>query len=343
MGHFAELDIKEDRDSIANTCTFTLPIYAIGAKPGGKPEQRIRAALEGVDIKPGAKVEIYGWYYDNEVLEQKFDKLLLFSGYIRQVIGGFPSTIICEDGAFILRFGTIDKEWNARTKLKDMVEYLIPIANDAFEKFRKAQGLSGDFTKLSFDSTDSADIEFALKTFKLISPYEALSKLMKMFVLYSHVDDEGKIYFGIGVKDKFKETVKLSTDQNVIARDIVPTNGLFETYKVEVNGLMADGTRYTYVYGDDDGEPDRRFSPLNTKEGIQQVAKNVMARLKGNRNKGTITTVLYPAIKLFDIIDYTDTLFSELSSRYYVIGRNLRCGEDGFIQTSTVTDETFIL
>lgn len=346
IGRFASVDITEERDSLSGRCTMTLPVYAIGFRQGLPPAQRIRAALEGINIKPGARIDIDGWFYNNAQLGQQFERLRIFSGFIRQVIGGFPSKIVCEDYSFILRFGTINRDWVSRTKLKDMVDYLCPISNKAFEDYRKAQGFDNpaDFPALSFDSSDSADVEFALQTFKLISPFEALSKLMNMFTLYGTVNTQGKVYFGIGVRDKFKRTVTLATNTNVIGRDIVPTDGLFENYKVVVNALMADGTKYTYEYGDSQGEAHRYFVPANTVSLTEQTAKNIMARLKGTRNKGTIKTVLYPQVNMFDFVEYTDTMLPELTGNYYVIGRNLSCDtSDGFIQTLTVTNEMFIL
>ena len=103
----------------------------------------------------------------------------------------------------------------------------------------------------------------------------------------------------------------------------MPTDGLFENYKVVVNALMADGTKYTYEYGDSQGEAHRYFVPANTVSLTEQTAKNIMARLKGTRNKGTIKTVLYPQVNMFDFVEYTDTMLPELTGNYYVIGRNL--------------------
>lgn len=346
IGKFAEVNISEDRDNLADSVSVKVPVYAIGFQQGQPPSQRIRAALEGINIKPGARIDIDAWFYNNASLGQRFARLRIFSGFIRQVIGGFPSTLICEDYSFILRFGTINRDWQSRTTLKDMIDYLCPISNKAFEDYRKAQGFSnpGDFPALSFDSSNSASVEFALQTFKLISPFDALTKLLKMFTLYGYVTTEGKVYFGLGVKDKSKKNVQLATNTNVIGRDIVPTNGLFENYQVVVNALMADGTKYTYEYGDSQGEPHRYFVPAKTTSLVEDTAKSIMARLKGNRNKGTIKTVLYPEVNMFDTVEFTDTLFPELSGTYYVIGRNLKCDEsEGFIQTLTVTDEMFIL
>ena len=60
-------------------------------------------------------------------------------------------------------------------------------------------------------------------------------------------------------------------------------------------------------------------------------------------SKGTITTLLYPTVSLFDYVDYEDTIYTTLSGRYYVIGRRLTCGKGrGYYQTITVTNSTFL-
>lgn len=344
IGQFVSVSTNEDRRTIVNTCTVVLPIYAIGVNIDEASDSKVRALLEGVEIKSGANIEIQAWYHNNELLEQEFDKITVFKGFIRQVIGGFPATLICEDYAFLLRFGTINKDWKSRTAIKDMIEFLLPISNDAFKKYREKQEFesAGDYPTLSFDPS-SVSGDFALKTFKQISPYDALSKLLKLYALYGHVNDEGKVYVGIGIDDIKKETIELSTQTNVIGRNINPTSGLFQSYQVTVNGMLDDGSKYTYKYGDDYGEHQQIFSPLRTEEGIQQTAKNVMASLKENRNKGTITTKLYPQIKLFDYIKYEDTLLKDLSGGYYVIGHKYTLNENGYNQVCTVTNETFML
>ena len=59
IGRFASVDITEERDSLSGSCTMTLPVYAIGFRQGLPPAQRIRAALEGINIKPGARNFIF--------------------------------------------------------------------------------------------------------------------------------------------------------------------------------------------------------------------------------------------------------------------------------------------
>lgn len=344
IGSFDSMETKEDRNSLANSATILIPIYTIGLESGLSPSERVRSVLSDAEIIVGAKIEVYTFYYNNELLGNEFEEVLQFSGYIKQIISGFPTTLVCEDASFILRFGKIGKDWKTRTSIQNMIEYLCPISNDAFRNFRQQQGFKepNNFTELTFDYSNSASVEFALQIYN-VSPYDALQHLLKMFTLYGNVSADGGVYFGIGVIDKFKTTHELATNTNVIGRDIVPTNGLFENYYVEVNGVLANGSRYTYGLGDTNGTKQRKFCPLDTEEGIKQVAENVMQRLKGNRNKGTIQLVHYPDVRMFDFCTYTDTLFPELSGNYYVIGRSFTANENGYIQNLTVTNELFML
>ena len=111
VGQFERFSYSETRDSLEGSAKIYLPVYAIGynsdPRLNAPPTERIRAALNGLKIKPGAAIEVWGKYSNIDVLEQKFTEVLLFKGFIRQVISGFPSLLICEDNAFILRFAQL--------------------------------------------------------------------------------------------------------------------------------------------------------------------------------------------------------------------------------------------
>lgn len=348
VGQFESVTITEDREKLGAQCTVLLPIYAIGFNSQDlPPASRIRAVLEGIQIMPGARIQVYAWYEPIPVLEQQFEHVLIFDGYIRQVISGFPSQLICEDHSFVLKFGRVAKDMQTVQTIEQMIEQLCPVSNAAFENFRKQQGFRNptDFPHLSFDSTNSAESRFALKAFKEISPFDALQKLINLYRLFGYVTEEGLVYFGIGVRDKVKRTVTLNTRENVIDRDIVPRDGMFDNVYVQVNVLLPNGTIISREAGDKEtGEPYKIFRNIDTEEGAQQLAENTRLSLLGVRNEGTITTLLYPYMRMYDYVDYTDTLFPELSSYFYVTGRTLKCdNKDGFIQTVKVTDERFVI
>ena len=88
---------------------------------------------------------------------------------------------------------------------------VVPIANDAFAKFRKEAGLTGEFPSLSVAESESADVEFTLNVWKAIAPYEAISRFAEEYVLYGQVSNTGKVYVGTGATNTDRPTIKLST------------------------------------------------------------------------------------------------------------------------------------
>lgn len=378
IGPFETIQVDSTRDDMVEQCMFTLPMYAFYQNQIEQrilPEDRIRQNLKEVQdkIKPSARVDIFTWYYQLSYYTEEMPIIRQFSGFIKKVVDGFPSQIFCEDATFMLRFGKMTEDWGKSIKLKDIIEKVIPIAQTAFTEYRQSKQLTDDslIPALTFDSTQSAEMELMIKSLKGVSPYEVLSRIMNMYVLYANVYEKEEptltldgqlpvinypsnkvayVYLGLGIKEKNKTrpTIELTTYTNVIERDIQITNALFDNIIVQVNGFVngkrVQKTKESGASGND-GLVKRIYSPLNTEQGLQEVADAAYAKLTGDINKGTISTVLYPHIRLFDYIDYVDTVFPDQFSRYYYcIGRSFSGSPDkGFIQKITVTDENFVL
>ena len=132
---------------------------------------------------------------------------------------------------------------------------------------------------------------------------------MYKFGVYTGIDPKGKLFMGTGLKYTEKKTIELDTSVNVIARDVSPKNGKFENYYVTVNGYV-NGKRTTVHVGNKGNSRPIRLScsSINTKEGLKEFANNAYQGLKGEYNSGTVTTLLYPRIDLFDYVHFTDTL-----------------------------------
>lgn len=344
LGRFSSFNVSNSRDVIGATAEIKIPLYTISVTDKQRPvADSLRIGVDGAQLATGARIEVYVWYKDNTTLQYTFPKILAFSGFIRKVVSGFPTTIKCEDNSFILKFGQVNKSWSKMTPLKEVMNEVVPIANDAFAKFRKEAGLTGEFPSLSVAESESADVEFTLNVWKAIAPYEAISRFAEEYVLYGQVSNTGKVYVGTGATNTDRPTIKLSTRLNVINRDITPEDGLFTDYYVEINGYDEKGNKIQVTRGDETkGEPVRLpFSPARKQEQLETIADAALARLKGNRNKGSITTLLYPFVSLWDFIEYEDTLFPELSSNYYVIGTELNCDDSGYHNILSVTDEMF--
>ena len=237
LGHFSSFNVSNSRDVIGATAEIKIPLYTISVTDKQRPvADSLRIGVDGAQLATGARIEVYVWYKDNTTLQHTFPKILAFSGFIRKVVSGFPTTIKCEDNSFILKFGQVNKSWSKMTPLKEVMNEVVPIANDAFAKFRKEAGLTGEFPSLSVAESESADVEFTLNVWKAIAPYEAISRFAEEYVLYGQVSNTGKVYVGTGATNTGRQTIKLSTRLNVINRDITPEDGLFTDYYVEING-----------------------------------------------------------------------------------------------------------
>lgn len=356
IGQFSAFETDETRDNIVASATVTMPFYSIAAsaatargigvkRVGKNVASYVRVNPDDWDLKTGARIQVYTYYRDNPSLGHVFDRVLAFDGFVREVIGGFPTRILCEDGAFILRFGTVTKSWPNATNLSALIEDMNKTSNEAFAKYRSQNGLSDEFPRLSYNG-NSMQGQFVLKPATGVSPYDVLQRvIVGMYKLYGNVeliDGSFSVYAGLGLQQTQLTTVDLDTSVNVIGRDLVPQNMLFENFKVTVR-FLENGELKSITKGSKNGVVyDLPFTPGQTAAQMEKTALSVMSGLKCNRNKGTITTLLYPVVKLYDYINYTDTIFTSLSGGYYVIGRRLKCGPEGYRQELTVTNKTFL-
>lgn len=361
IGQFVSCNIEDSRDKFSGSAIIEIPFYSIAAKSTnvlglskkvGKnviTYERINA--EAMGIKCGSRIEVYAKYRDNKALEQTFDELKIFDGYIRDVIGGFPTKLKCVDLLFPLHFGTVTHSWLKATPIKQILSDektgIIPVANKAFEKYRNDNGLKYKWPKLTVDG-ESADFNVPFRSSYLTSPFEIISSMiigkMKLFGNARLENDEAMIFCGTARKQTDANTIKLSTAVNVIGRNLVPADAMFANYRVIVT-YNAQNDKYSKAeVGSENGTPYELpyYGDKATEKEVMGYAQSALMGLKTNRNKGTITTLLYPKAQLFDYIDYEDTIFTKLSGGYAVIGYKLSCGKDGYHQELTVTNKTLM-
>lgn len=349
--NFVSFSSDNNVNSLAEVAEINIPLYTIAYLKGDEIVTGNKINIKDLNIKIGAHIQVYAYYhnidYENTVNidfenAEEAGKILVFDGFIRQIKSGFPTTLYCEDRCYILRFGEVNKDWTQETSIMDGLKVCCEVGNAAFKKYREEQNLTDTFKDLAVASY-TATSTFNEKLWKGVSPYECAQMLMSKFGIYTGIDPEGDLFMGTGLNYTARKTIKLRTDTNVIERDITPTSGMFENYYVTVNGFV-DGKRTTVKVGNkENARPVKLgYKPLNTKEGLEEVANNVYASLKGQYNKGSITTLLYPRIDLFDYIDYTDTLFPENDSNYYVLGLKRQFDTNGYHVQSTITDRKWI-
>ena len=276
-----------------------MPFYTIAAKAakevgrgstiavqrGGKNTTTyVRINPDDWNIKTGARIQVYAWYHDNAVIGQKFEKRLEFDGFIRDVIGGFPTVIKCEDAAFMLRFGTVTQSWPKATPLSSLLQQMCDTANAAFAKYRKDNKLTYAYPSLLPDPK-SMQSDFVLKPATGVSPYDVLERvIVGMYKLYGNVrieSDKARVYCGLGISESESPTVELDTSVNVIARDIVPSDMMFQNFRVIVR-YLEDGTMKTIEKGAENGLVyDLPFTPGRNAQQMNTTALSVLGSAAG--------------------------------------------------------------
>lgn len=366
VGQFESFSLRANYRTFGATGVLTIPLYAVGigqlengtqsgTVSSGRARNRVRKIFSAKFINICAEVEVYCWY-------EGYERTLVFHGYVEHVLQGFPTKIYVRDGSFILRFGEVEKGWNSEATLQKIVSDCIPIAEKAFKAEREKYEMTREVPALQYtDKTNNTQAVTTPLSFENFAqgraPFEVLQHLMQQLVLFAGVTNDNNVYIGAGVQDTTRETIKLDTRYNVINCSITPTDGRLVSYDVKVTGVLKNGKKYTATGGlktsrSNDQESDldkitgesyRGFTLLDTAEGIQECADRMLKMLKGNRNKGKLTTLLYPKMQLLDHVDYNDTVFEENSGLYYVIGYTFEASDRGYFQTLEVTDQVFVL
>ncbi len=348
VGQFESFTLKSDYKALGTTAILTLPLYGIGLVAGntnttsqGKAINRVRQELPDVKIAVSSEVRVICWY-------DGYDEVEVFKGFIERIEEGFPTKFFLRDSSFMLYFGTVEKGWDGDVTLQDIANDCIKIANDGFKKEREDKGLTRSVPELKYSLRDTnvqaETTPIPFNNFAIgRSPFEVIQHLARTLCLYAGVGNDTNLFIGTGVTDSSRPIVELDTRLNVIERNIVPVDARFVNYEVKVTGLLTDGKRHTATAGLKGGEGVRKIGLLNTKGSLQAMADRLLSKLKSDRNKGTITLLLYPKCQLFDHVNFNDTIFEINNAQYYVTGYTFTASIKGFFQTLDVTDQIYLL
>lgn len=372
IGEFESFTLQARRETLGVTATMSLPLYGIGVKPfssgerqqavasAGNAAGRVRARTFLAEIKICARVEVFCWY-------EGYERIKVFDGFIEHIEDGFPSKFYLRDATFILRFGTIDEAFNKNATLQQIAEKCISIANEAFDKERASLGLAIG-PRLAYNIQDAKTVQAVTTALSFEnfasgrSPFEVMQYLQQQLVVYANAYYAGEnvynFYIGAGVADSARPLIQLDTRYNVIGRELVKQDSRFVDYDVKVTGILANGRRFTATAGlktsktasqttefeKKFGQPVRTFAPnLTTAASIQKFADDLLNSLKGQKNKGTISLLLYPKCEILDHVVYNDTIFDINDAQYYIIGYSFTASEKGYYQKLEVTDKVFML
>lgn len=369
VGKFESFTTHGSARTLGNTALLQMPLYAIGSDgTSGRATSRFRISQSGGGegiIKVCAEVKVYVWYDTWDAEQSKhvsYDKVLAYSGWIEHIAEGYPSKIYLQDNSFILRFGAIEKAWDGSATIQKIMEDCIPIAQSGFDEERRRLGFTRAVPRLTYSlykkNVQAQSTPLSFNNWAGRSPFDTMQRLMQQLVLYGGVSNDFNVFIGVGVTENDRPLIALDTRFNVIERDIVPIDGRFVDYDVKVFGILKNGRQYTATGGyrtsksaaekgdferEYGGEVIRGHSTLDTVDGIQKHADEMLKMLREERNKGTIKLLLYPKLQIMDWVTYTDSVFTDLSGSYYILDYEFTADEKGYFQTIKASDKVFVL
>jgi hypothetical protein len=353
---------------------MTLPMYGIGIRTEGATQQgtistgaakrRIRGKVAFTEIKVCSRVDVYCWYESPQFGESimTYEEIHVFSGFIEHIAEGFPTKFYLRDASFILRFGATDTGWNEKATLSKILNDCIKVSAPAFNAERETLGLppvneelkySALYKGIQAETSPLGFTNFAAGR----SPFEVVQYLMQNLSMYAGVDKDFNLFFGYRGTETTQPIIQLDTRYNVISRDIVPVDSRFVDYDVKVTTTI-NGKKFTATGGLKNskttdqksafdkkvGEPVRKYATgFKSAAEVQAYADRLLQSLKGYRNKGRITLLLYPKIDLLDTVRFNDTVFDIYDAQYYVTGYTFTANDKGFYQQLEVTDKVFML
>lgn len=305
LSSVVRVSVNDSIDGIGARCEITCPLNARIEKDGGTPFiAPVRTAF-----KTGDKVRVKAWYDD-------YRERTLFEGYVYQIREGTPSTIVCEDQVYLLRRGILNKVWNKPVKLKEILQYVC-----------SSQGVEV--------SDDVADVEFIKFSIKDSSPLYVLQQIKSEMWLVVTFRDKKLVATGISATKG--NNVKLASDRNVIGCNIQQPDGVWKQFKLKVEYTDNNGKKKSFTVGDQEGQIRVVDCTSVTKENAESfVNTHVLDNLRTGMYEGTLTTLLYPEVKLFSLVDYEDKSFSSLNGTYKVKRVGVTIDTQGCRQTLTL-------
>lgn len=299
--------VDDSIDGIGARCEISCPLNALIQKDGEDP---FVAPVRSV-FKAGDKVRVQAWYDGYKIRT-------LFEGYIFQIREGTPSTIVCEDNVYLLRSGLLNKTWDRAVKLKEVLEYVCS---------SRGVEVSDDVIDLTFTEgyfiKDSSPL-YVIQQFK--------SDLLLVITFR-----EGKLV-ATSISATRGDTILLDSGINVIGCNIQQPDGVWKDFKVVVKYTDPKTKKVkTFTVGDQEGQIKvAHYEGMSKEEAMKTVNTTVLDNLRTGMYEGTLTLLLYPEVKIFSLVEYTDRSFSSLNGTYRVKRNNLTINDNGCRQTLTL-------
>lgn len=283
---------KYDSQHIGSTCDIELPLNCVLQYTDGKKDFLTAYAL--TTFKPGDKVIINAWYITEAGIVMS--TVNLFTGYVFEFKLGFPITVHCID--YLPLLGNLQNITNYTGTMKNLINQVI----------------SGSGISLILPTLDLTLVKIS---FKDMSPWGILDYLKKNIGI--NISLSGTQLY-CNVASNTLDVVKIDSRFNVHKRGLQQPDTVWQGYRVKAWFINNNGTRNSIEVGDATGHVTEVYY-YKVQGGLavyNQLAGEALNKLRQKKFSGNMGGYLYPVVKLFDRIDYSDYRYPEMNGSYVV-------------------------
>jgi hypothetical protein len=282
----------------------------------------------------GDAITITAWY-------DGYDPVTVFKGFIYDFEYGTPTKIMCTDYIYFFnlgRFGAqrllVKKNKKSKVsvpsigasfksiKFKDLLQKLIDFTNDTIDD----QTTDTDHVQLI---TPVPDFTMVNLTFAQMSPAAILEWIKKELGI--NISLSGNHLYA-NVASNTLKVVKYDTTINVLKSTLQRPNSVFTRYKLKAWFIREDGTKDSVEVGDENGTLKEVwfFKVERNSTLYNKMANDALQKYKQVKYNGSVTTLLYPDVDLFDKADYHDYRYPAKNANYVVTGVDIHIDAAGY-------------
>lgn len=332
LSNVVSIHAINDGHQLGATCELVVPLNSRIQYQDGTHD--FLTAQSMVLFKVGDPINIQSSY-------DGYPPVTVFDGFIDDFIEGTPMTIKCSDYIYFFHLGIFGTsrvliKTNKRKKLtttsvgtsyrsitfKNLLQNIVDFVNDTIDS----------------KTTDTAHVELVLPipdftlvnvTFAMMSPAAILEWLKKELGFNISLSGN-KLYANIA--SNTTDAVIYRTDRNVLKSDLQKPAAVFQTYKIKAWFVRTDGTKDSYEIGDSNGQlREVYFYRVQRDQALyQKLATEALNKVKQMKYSGTLTTLLYPDVKLFMKASYTDLRYPDKNGNYVVTSIETIINDSGY-------------
>jgi len=265
-------------------------------------------------IKVGDKITITLGY------EGKYEGVE-FRGFVVSVGSKIPLEIKCEDAMWLLRRKNINRAFNKKTSLKEILQEVV----------------SGTEIKLS-DKIPNMDIDkFIIQN---ANGAQVLQKLKEDYPVSAYLDDEGKLYVGLQQLNNIGQEVIYDLNYNIAENNLEYKSADQKKVKVRYQCRDKANKLIKVELGDDGGEVKEMDLPnVNNEKLLRELAEAALKSAKYDGFEGSVKSFLIPFATRGMAAVIKDKEHKNREGKYFIKKVVTSFGTDGARREATISNK----